>query len=721
MVTMGYVKDHDKLRSLEPGEFDIVIVHNVSPTPSTTFTPVPDSGLFFWKKDSKDEDDNVTTITPITPSPKPPLDKGRWKREFDGPISVKRFGAKGDYDPTHDKKDDGDTKALQQAFNVALRTGVALYLPPGKYKITSTLHYDSNNLDSNGEEDPLRKIPGQESQQGLYLFGAGMQKSVIYNRIGSIDPKVGEGGPAISIGRTSTDNRTFQQGGKIMDLKITTNDQSDVPIKNSSGIWMRSAWAYTIQNVCIWKMGSHGIVIKNDSFDQIPNSSDLDSSAHIHLDYLVSDANGGWGILVDAEIHNSSTSYLHIENCRILNNRLGGIQLTGILGVVERCAIIGNGTNKEIPENLKKIPPQPYVPPTPVDNAYGILVKNVRAVIFGFRIEGCQIQGNSRVQVMIDDAINTKILHNEFAADDLDIRNCFPSVDIQVGDDNLGDTTTDFKKVFEKLPIKVKKTYQKNISMGGSITLTNTDYNEKFIEFIGTSVKKDVTIIFPSSIVDKSDWLIINSTDATIKLKVEMGPEISIASGYEKAIFKDNKTLSPYTPRYIYGCVIEDNYFRYGWAANWGKKVLTPDGKQAPMPSHTVVKVNSNAIGTIIKNWYWVGGFPPIDKDNKNEYKFFDLVETSFFTGKRFPVISYGNTHFQTNLHTNEVNGGNVLLPFASVQNTLNLQKEEFQPDTSRWSSFRLRLMDDLMLLIMKNPTTRKQSGLTLLGIRERS
>ena len=41
---------------------------------------------------------------------------------------------------------------------------------------------------------------------------------------------------------------------------------------------------------------------------------------------------------------------------------------------------------------------------------------------------------------MVESGSNIRIVQNEFKADNLDIRYTFPSIDIQVGDGNLGDT-----------------------------------------------------------------------------------------------------------------------------------------------------------------------------------------------------------------------------------------------------------------------------------------
>ena len=82
-------------------------------------------------------------------------------------------------------------------------------------KLQHTLEFNSSNLDADGNNDPL--VPWFRMQQGLHIFGAGMQRSIIYNETGEI----GSGGPAIRIVRESGDTRTMQQTGMIRDLKIT--------------------------------------------------------------------------------------------------------------------------------------------------------------------------------------------------------------------------------------------------------------------------------------------------------------------------------------------------------------------------------------------------------------------------------------------------------------------------------------------------------------------
>ena len=65
----------------------------------------------------------------------------------------------------------------------------------------------------------------------------------------------------------------------------------------------------------------------------------------------------------------------------------------------------------------------------------------------GLLITGCEIQGNADVQVMVEVGANIKIVQNDFKADDQNPLFTFPTIDIQVGDGNLGDAKTDYLNI----------------------------------------------------------------------------------------------------------------------------------------------------------------------------------------------------------------------------------------------------------------------------------
>lgn len=73
------------------------------------------------------------------------------------------------------------------------------------------------------------------------------------------------------------------------------------------------------------------------------------------------------------------------------------------------------------------------------------------------------------------------------------------------------------------------------------------------------------------------------------------------------------------------------------------------------------MKVNTNAVGTVIRGWY-LSGWTENEKD-----KLVQLVEKDPISGERVPIepIQYsGKTHINTSLHRDGTDGGHVLPPF---------------------------------------------------------
>ena len=173
------------------------------------------------------------------------------------------------------------------------------------------------------------------------------------------------------------------------------------------GIEIEAAFGYTIQRVENKRYESHGLVLRNVFYDEVTGSSDGDACAYIHLDRLICEDNGGWGIKVHTETTNASTSFTHLERCIIDHNLGGGIRWTGQLGLIELCGLHGNGV---IPTVRKSPDPKK---PTPVGGASGILIKSVHAGMFGLHINCGEFKGNSDVQVMVEEEHQTYASHRE--------------------------------------------------------------------------------------------------------------------------------------------------------------------------------------------------------------------------------------------------------------------------------------------------------------------
>jgi hypothetical protein len=112
-------------------------------------------------------------------------------------------------------------------------------------------------------------------KHGLRLFGAGVQVSFIHNLIES---QVVEGtypSPRAAIvidGTGNTLKGSWQQTGCLKDFHITSIGHIDSTV----GIDLLATWAYSIENIAVMKMGSHGIVIRNRYIDPETKISDFD-------------------------------------------------------------------------------------------------------------------------------------------------------------------------------------------------------------------------------------------------------------------------------------------------------------------------------------------------------------------------------------------------------------------------------------------------------------
>ena len=547
---------------------------------------------------------------------------------------------------------------------------------------------------------------------GLRMFGAGMQVSFLHNLI--MTPVLpdryyperstividGTGG---HISKGGLRCCSWQQTGELRDFHITSTGHIDKTV----GIDLIATWAYSIRNVAIMNMGSHGIIIRN-LYYEVP-TSDLDQSDKLYLDNVFVFRNEGWGIIVDAVERALSTSKIHIERCKIEQNYEGGINWTGIGGVIEQCGIYANGVRPKGMEYKGKILEMPEY----IDGAHGILIKNVKGTSNGLLITGCEIQGNADVQIMVEVGANIKITQNDFKDDNLDRSYSFPSIDIQVGDGNLGDVDINYLNYPDKS--KIYETVKDSGKPVNEIELkTVTDYETHQVIVLQGTPKNETVFYFPVTKVGQ--WILKNDTNRDIMYGKNVMGTIKTVIGrvlpkswksirvYENVVTKTME-LRESPPRAVNNCIMEDNRARISWndqdTAPWGAKI--------PMPPHTVVKVNSNAIGTMIRGWWYRG-------PNENDiYKLVDLVENDPLTHDRIPRISPtefgGRMHINTSLHRDEIDGGHVgghvLLPFASTQENISLQWQDYTPNTSRYCSYRFRLVDNVMVLNLKNPTTR--------------
>jgi hypothetical protein len=138
MSTEKCVYDYDQLRKIAPPPSPPGI--RLPPCKYVFVSGFPNSentglrGFFEWCPNSSRDDDGGTVIKPNAVSGQ---SKGRWLRVFEGPISVRWFGAKGDGD-TNSVAD--DTEAIRLAIGAATAAGGGIvFFPAGTYVIGGSL------------------------------------------------------------------------------------------------------------------------------------------------------------------------------------------------------------------------------------------------------------------------------------------------------------------------------------------------------------------------------------------------------------------------------------------------------------------------------------------------------------------------------------------------------------------------------------------------------
>ena len=123
--TIGTKESPGQLRGLSGTEGSIAIAHG--------FWAAGDGGGgIFWWSSSIGADNDGTVINPSTGG-------GSWMRLYEGELNVKWFGAKGD-------RSVNDQPAMQKAMNaIATLGGGTVYIPPGNYRLDSSITVTANN------------------------------------------------------------------------------------------------------------------------------------------------------------------------------------------------------------------------------------------------------------------------------------------------------------------------------------------------------------------------------------------------------------------------------------------------------------------------------------------------------------------------------------------------------------------------------------------------
>jgi Pectate lyase superfamily protein len=192
----------------------------------------------------------------------------------DGEVSVLAFGARGDGSAD-------DTQAIQAAID----TGKAVYLPPGRYRVTS---------------------PIVIGRGGAMLSGAGPYRTVINAQV------QGSRGLWIRGDYSETDSNRIPREILIQDLTLVGNGSGPGTV----GLEIGQVAQVTVRNVRVSEFPSHGILLRRPRHLFNVRLSDTN---------VIS--NGGWGVY---SAESDDVYLLALENTWLSSNKLGAASITAV-------------------------------------------------------------------------------------------------------------------------------------------------------------------------------------------------------------------------------------------------------------------------------------------------------------------------------------------------------------------------------------------------------
>lgn len=174
---------------------------------------------------------------------------------FADSFSIKDFGAIGDGVAN-------DTAALQAAINAIPTIGGSLYIPAGRYKITSTINITNKTVSIYG--DGSGQTVGATDGSVIAFHSLGTSNGVVFDNV--------DGAYMRDIAIVA-DSSTRPTGGYLVVYQGTSggyyhSDWQNVLIAGGySGMWMKNGFNFKAYN-CIWKSfnGDH-VVLMNGSSD----------------------------------------------------------------------------------------------------------------------------------------------------------------------------------------------------------------------------------------------------------------------------------------------------------------------------------------------------------------------------------------------------------------------------------------------------------------------
>lgn len=238
-------------------------------------------GTFYWDENSNEADDRGLVINPTVPG----QPNGRWKRIWSGPLSVRWFGAQGNWDSVS-RPDVDDYPALLAASKAINRQGGGvLIFPPGTYRINRyTVAGGPGQVTSGPKQNSWSDICFTECN-GLHLSGYGATIDVMGNFHQAVDLTLSGNGyswsrsiqPFVFQGCSNVKLEGFELNGNVSEMTRQITRKSDGTIDATktvvngagSGIvfgadpsnYKVSSSNYSLCNLYVHDFGNDGIYL----------------------------------------------------------------------------------------------------------------------------------------------------------------------------------------------------------------------------------------------------------------------------------------------------------------------------------------------------------------------------------------------------------------------------------------------------------------------------
>ena len=588
MTTIGSVEDYDELRGLSAGGFDVVLVRQQKASAySIPLSSPPNGGIFVWDKNADEGDDGGTIIAPVPSSP----NKGRWKRLFDDILSIKWFGAKGDMKEYYrvevrDKIKDKD-KDFKKHYQGDIKAGT------NKFRLTSS---DATGFTASdyGKTIVIWKTGTNEAH-----FITTINKVVNNNNVelADIAPK-DMSGAYVAWGTDDTDAI-----------------QHAIDVAKETGL-------------TVVLPPGHFIVTHTLSYNtyQYMTYLDLtDAATPLRDDYYSPYSLMKHGL----QLHGAGPQASFIHNLI----KEGGATIK-IDGAYPELAFSFQQTGLLKDFNITSIGNIPQTIGIDMRATWSYTIQNVHVMKMGS--DGIIFHNNYFKDGTSDgDACHALHLDNVFV-----FKNGGWGIIVDASLHGLSTGKIYFERCW------IEQNQRGGIQWTGQIGVIercgfygNGVFPKGAKDPTNPTVILDIPIPVPDAygilmknVKGTSDNLLVTGCEiqgnADVQIMVEVGGNIKIVQNEFKADDLDSRFTFPRidiqvgdgnigdepgkAPRTVNGCVIEDNRIRAKYSKGWDKA-----------PEHTVVKVNTNAVGTVIGRW-WTEQY----KEDRS-HKLVELVEIS--------------------------------------------------------------------------------------------